>query len=161
MKEDYSIIVPPDSSKEDILARLFEFRGLVDQKTNTEKLKKSLHGHLKKNHPLHGQVEKLSSHQLKKLCDRLGLTGHNWHRPRMQTAIKTYYFKNFPDGPLTALQEALVPAAGKQLFKILPLLLFFLIIRAILSQPFGLVEIMVGRTPSTNTLQFDKLITQR
>ena len=37
----------------------------------------------------------------------------------------------------------------------------FLIIREPLSQPFGVVEIMGERTPSTNTLQFDKLITQR
>ena len=34
-----------------------------------------------------------------------------------------------------------------------------LIIREPLSQPFGVVEIMGEGTPSTNTLQFDKLIT--
>ena len=105
--KDYSIIVPPDSTKDDILARLFEFKGLTTQKTNMERLKKSLAGHLKKNHPLHSQVEKLSNPTLKKLCDKLGLTGHNWYRPRMQTTIKTYYFKNCPEGPLTALRDAL------------------------------------------------------
>ena len=104
--------MPPNSTKEDILARSLEF-GLTAQNQNLERLKKSLGANLKKNHPIHCQVEELPNPQLKKLCDKLSLTGHNWYRPRMQTKIKTYFFKNFPEGPLTALQEALDPKPGQ------------------------------------------------
>ena len=100
--KDYSIIVSPDCSKEEILARLSEFQGLTTNRTET-RLRQSLGGHLKRNHPVHGQVQKLSNQQLKKMCNKLGLSGHNRDLKRMHTKIITYFFKNFPEGPLACL----------------------------------------------------------
>ena len=99
--------MPPDISREDILVRLSEFQGLTTNRRTDERLKQSLVGHLKRKHPLHGQVKKLSNQQLKKMCNKLGLSGHNRDWKRMQTKIITYFFKNFPEGPLTAFQDAL------------------------------------------------------
>ena len=99
----------PDCSKEEILARLSEFQGLTDRQ-NEDRLRKSLGGYLKRKHPLHGQVQKLSNQLLKKMCDKLGLSGHNGEWRRMQTKIINYFFKTFPEGPLTAFQDALDPS---------------------------------------------------
>ena len=101
--------MPPDCSKEEILARLSEFQGLTDRQ-NEDRLRKSLGGYLKRKHPLHGQVQKLSNQLLKKMCDKLGLSGHNGEWRRMQTKIINYFFKTFPEGPLTAFQGALDPS---------------------------------------------------
>ena len=62
---DYSINLAPDISMEDIVARLMEFQ-LPPAKRNFDKMKTRLVGHLKKNHPIHDQVQKLENPQLKK-----------------------------------------------------------------------------------------------
>ena len=113
--QDYSIIVPPTASREDILARLGEFGGLISQQRSDLQLKGSLSRLLREKHPIHGQVRKIPFPQLKKLYYQLFTTRRQ--RSRMETAIVTYFLKKHPHGPLTALQGTLVSLQdlGKEL----------------------------------------------
>ena len=116
--QDYSIIVPPTASREEILARLSEFGGLITSQQDSDiRLQGTLRRLLREKHPIHGQVRKIPFPQLKKLYYQLFTTRRQ--RPRMETAIVTYFLKKHPHGPLTALQGTLVPLQdlGKEFLK--------------------------------------------
>ena len=103
--QDYSIIVPPTASREEILARLGEFGGLTSHQRSDSELKGALSRYLREKHPIHSQVRKIPAPQLKKLYSQISMVRRQ--RYRMETAIVTSFFKHHPHRPLTALQEAL------------------------------------------------------
>ena len=94
---DYSVRVSHLNRSE-----IMEELGLANQGVNTEKHRKTLAKRLKDKHPIHQKVKKFSNHELNSLLSNLSLPIPS-HRPRKMKAILDYFFREFPDAPLTNL----------------------------------------------------------
>ena len=57
--KDYSIIVPTDASRDEIIAKIFELKGLTSVNRSVTQLKQTLCRYLREKHPIHGQCQTL------------------------------------------------------------------------------------------------------
>ena len=105
--KDYSIIVPENATRDQIYSRILEIAGLTSIDRSVTQLKQTLRHHLRKNHPIQSEIRRIAYVQLKKLYNELCPSGKRREERRIQTSLVTYFFKEYPQGPLTALQEAL------------------------------------------------------
>ena len=105
--KDYSIIVPGNASRDEICARMLEIGGLTSVDRSVTQLKQTLSRHLREKHPIQSEIRKITYPQLKKLYNDLCPSGKRREESRMQTALVAYFFKEHPEGPLTALLEVL------------------------------------------------------
>ena len=71
---------------------------------DTKKLKVTLAKQLKDRHPIHKKLKTLSNSLLNKLLANLTLPVPS-HRPRKMKAISDYFFREYPDAPLTNLNK--------------------------------------------------------
>ena len=73
---------------------------------DTKKLKVTLAKRLKDDHPIHKKLKSLSNSLLNKLLANLTLPVPS-HRPRKMKAISDYFFREYPDAPLTNLNKVM------------------------------------------------------
>ena len=80
---------------------------MADEGVNTQKLQKSLAKELKKNHPIHKKIKALNKQELKQLYVNLSLPKRIKFIPRKMKAISDYFFREYPDAPLTNLERVM------------------------------------------------------
>ena len=98
---DYSIRVSPHLDRDEIMEKL-GFK--ANENYRTGQLKGCLAKHLKDRHPIHKKLRSFSDKQLMELCVSL-LAKKIKGRDRKLKAISNYFFKEFPDAPLTNLER--------------------------------------------------------
>ena len=87
------------------LNEIKEALGLYNQGQNKEKLRKSLAKKLKDKHPIHKKVKTFTSAQLNMVLSNLSLTVKNRENQRKMKAISDYFFREYPDAPLSNLER--------------------------------------------------------
>ena len=83
--------------------QIIEELGICNEGRGTEKLRISLAKRLKDKHPIHKKLQSLSSAQLNQMLSNLSLIVKNRQDDRKRKAISDYFFREFPDAPLTNL----------------------------------------------------------
>ena len=102
---DYSVQVS-HLDRNDIVEKLKNF-GLANVTFNREALRRSLAKKLKKDHPIHIRLEMLSNMELFDLRHNLIQTTFKKDRKRVLSVIANYFFKTFPEAPLSNLDRIL------------------------------------------------------
>ena len=75
---------------------------LVDLGQEKERLRKTLAKKLKEKHPIHNKLESFTNAKLNEILVNLSLPVPS-HRPRKMKAISDYFFREYPDAPMTNL----------------------------------------------------------
>ena len=101
---DLSIKVSHLDRKE-IMEALMAEGVLANEDYKTEVLMKTLAKNLKNRHPIHKKVETFTNAELRKLCISLSLPSKA--KDRMRKAIAGYFFREYPDAPLSNLNRVL------------------------------------------------------
>ena len=73
----------------------------------TERLRKTLAQRLKYQHPIHEKIKALNKQEFNQLYFNLSLPKQIKHIPRKMKAIAEYFFREYPDAPLTNLERVL------------------------------------------------------
>ena len=76
----------------------------VNESYTTEKLAATLAIQFKKNHPIHKRLKNFTNDKLNGICANLSLPIPR-HRYRKMKAISDYFFREYPDAPLTNLNK--------------------------------------------------------
>ena len=79
---------------------------MVNVGQNMEKLRKTLAKQRKDQHPIHKMVNSFTNSELNGMLGNLCLPIPK-HRPRKMKAISDYFFREYPDAPLTNLKRVL------------------------------------------------------
>ena len=102
MIEDPSVDVKLKDRSE-IQAELKEF-GITVTQTNIAKLRNQLKRALMEKHPIHDWLSGLTNENVKQHFRLIYPKAGNQNFDRMKKAISNFYFKNFPETPLSALK---------------------------------------------------------
>ena len=97
--EDYSVQVS-NLSRSEIIDGL---GAMVDGRQGDNKLRNSLAKKYKMKHPIHQKLETLAKTELYHLCINLSIDVKGKDQKRKKKAISDYFFREYPDAPMTNL----------------------------------------------------------
>ena len=80
---------------------------LAPQNYDDKRLSTALAKVLKTDHPIHRKIQTFSKEQLHQICVILSLPTWNRDKGRRQKSVSTYFFREYPDAPLTNLNRIL------------------------------------------------------
>ena len=107
-------MVPNERS--DVLKELSSYGVMINSGTNTRALKSKLSVLKKEGHPVINKLDHLTNDMVRAVKERIGLRVKHRCPKKLRVTIKNYLFREFPEKPLTKLEEFLLaqpPAKAK------------------------------------------------